>query len=216
MSGKFRKENDLKVYQNSFLISASQKIQNRLSLERAVHAEENSEKRSYGPAEQTGTTRRAEGWRSHRQLAALSSASTGNRRKAPAVYPHSATVGRVQMTNHLLAGVAAVVLMSGVSSAQTYPPAPPPPVAPPPIPGAPPAPLPGPSTSTTTTVAPTPDGGYRSSTTQTGVDEYGSPVTKKDIYKQGVTGSSETHSKTETDPTGAGTTTQSTTTTTPR
>ena len=118
------------------------------------------------PRRANGTTRRAEGWRSHRQLAALSSASTGNRRKAPAVYPHSATVGRVQMTNHLLAGVAAVVLMSGVSSAQTYPPAPPPPVGPPPIPGAPPAPLPGPSTSTTTTVAPTPDGGYRSSTTQ--------------------------------------------------
>lgn len=89
MSRKFRKENGLKVYQNSFLISASQKIQNRLSLERAVHTEENSEKRSYGLAEQTGTTRRAEGWRSHRQLAAPSSASTGNRRKAPAVYPHS-------------------------------------------------------------------------------------------------------------------------------
>jgi hypothetical protein len=31
------------------------------------------------------------------------------------------------MTKHLLAGVAAVVLMSGVALAQTYPPAPPPP-----------------------------------------------------------------------------------------
>jgi hypothetical protein len=111
------------------------------------------------------------------------------------------------MTKHLLAGVAAVVFMSGVASAQTYPPAPPPP-----IPGAPSAPLPGSSTSTTTTVAPTPGGGYRSSTTQTGVDEYGSPVTKKDIYKQDVTGSSETHSKTETDPASGGTTTSTTTT----
>jgi hypothetical protein len=126
------------------------------------------------------------------------------------------------MTKHLLAGVAAVVLMSGVASAQTYPPAPPPtpgvPIAPPPgtpIPEIPP-PASGLSTSTTTTVAPTPDRGYRASTTQTGVDEYGNPVTKKDTYREGVTGSSETHSTTVTDPTGAGTTSQSTTTRQPQ
>jgi len=116
------------------------------------------------------------------------------------------------MTKHLLAGVAAVVLMSGVASAQTYPPAPPPAT---PIPEIPPA-ASGLSTSTTTTVAPSPDGGYRSSTTQTGVDEYGNPVTKKDTYKQDVTGSSETHSKSETDPASGGTTTQSTTTSKPQ
>jgi hypothetical protein len=36
---KFRKKNGLNVSQNSFLISASQKVYGRLSLERAVHAE---------------------------------------------------------------------------------------------------------------------------------------------------------------------------------
>jgi hypothetical protein len=49
-------------------------------------------------------------------------APTGKGRKAPAVYPRSATVGRAQMTKHLVAGVAAIVFMSGVASAQTYPP----------------------------------------------------------------------------------------------
>jgi hypothetical protein len=119
------------------------------------------------------------------------------------------------MTKHLLAGAAAVVLMSGVASAQIYPPAPPPtyPPAPPPMPVAPPAPVPG--SSTTTTVAPTPDGGYRASTTTKGVDVNGSEVTKKDVYKEGVEGNSETHTKTQTDPLGE-TTTRSTTTTAPR
>jgi len=119
---------------------------------------------------------------------------------------------RSRMTKHLLAGVAAVVLMSGVASAQTYPPAPPPGT---PIPEIAPA-ASGSSTSTTTTVAPSPDGGYRSSTTQTGVDEYGKPVTKKDTYREGALGSSETHSKTETDPSSGGTTTRSTTTSKPQ
>jgi hypothetical protein len=123
------------------------------------------------------------------------------------------------MTKHLLAGVAAVVLMSSAALAQTYPPAPPTPgvpIAPPPSTPIPeiPAPASGTVTSTTTTVAPTMDGGYRTSTTKQGVDEYGNPVSKKDIYKEGVSGSSETHSRTETDPSGAGTTTHSTTTTT--
>jgi hypothetical protein len=112
------------------------------------------------------------------------------------------------MTKNLLAGVAAVVLMSGIASAQTYPPAP----GTPTLEITPPAGAP----STTTTVAPTPDGGYRASTTKQGVDEYGNPVTRKDIYKEGISGSTETHSTTVTDPTGAGTTTHSTTTTMPR
>jgi hypothetical protein len=133
------------------------------------------------------------------------------------------------MTKHLLAGVAAVVLMSGVASAQVYPPAPPPaypPAPPPPYPVAPqppypvapqppaiipPAPAPD---STTTTVAPTPEGGYRSSTTTKGVDINGNQVTKKDVYKEGVEGSTETHTKTQTNPLGE-TTTRSTTTTGP-
>ena len=126
------------------------------------------------------------------------------------------------MTKHLLAGVAAVVLMSGIAFAQVYPPAPPPayPVAPPPYPVAPqppaiipPAPVPG--STTTTTVAPTPEGGYRSSTTTKGVDINGNQVTKKDVYKEGVEGSTETHTKTQTNPLGE-TTTHSTTTTAPQ
>jgi hypothetical protein len=109
------------------------------------------------------------------------------------------------MTKHLLAGVAAIVLMSGIASAQTYPP------APPPMPGA-----PGSSTSTTTTVAPGPDAGYRASTTRQGVDVNGNEVTKKDTYKEGLSGSSETHTKTENDPLGGSTTTRSTTTNNPQ
>ena len=89
------------------------------------------------------------------------------------------------MTKNLLAGVAAVVLMSGIASAKTYPPAPGtliPQITPP-----------ASATSTTTTVAPGPDGGYRASTTKQGVDEYGNPVTRKDVYKEDSSGSTETH-----------------------
>jgi hypothetical protein len=76
------------------------------------------------------------------------------------------------MTKHLLADVAAVVLISG-ASAQTFPSYPPaPPVAPQ-------APVPGSSTTTTTTVAPTPGGDYRTTTTKKGVDANGNEVTKK-------------------------------------
>jgi hypothetical protein len=97
------------------------------------------------------------------------------------------------MTKQLLAGVAAVVFMSGVAFAQS---------------------VPGSSTSTTT-VTPTPEGS-QSSTTKQGVEPNGNDVTKKDIYKQGAAGSSETHKKTETDPSGGGTTTNSTTITKPQ
>src|SRR5271166_4703403 len=116
------------------------------------------------------------------------------------------------MPKHLLAAAAAAVLMSGVAAAQTYPPAPPPlpyPPPPPAVPVAPPAPVPGSSTSTTTTVTPTPDGGYRASTVNKGVDPNGNEVTKKDVYREGVAGSSEAHTKTETNPFGE-TTTRST------
>ena len=105
------------------------------------------------------------------------------------------------MIKRVLAGVAAVVMMSGVASAQLYAP------APPPVPVVPPAPAPAPvpdattSTTTTTTVAPTPEG---------------TEVTRKDVYQEGVTGSTETHTKTESSPWGGTTTTRSTTTTSPQ
>ena len=94
------------------------------------------------------------------------------------------------MIKHLLAGVAAVVLMSGIAAAQIYPPV------------APPVPVPGPGISAPM-VAPMPD------------DTNGSQVIKKDIYREGVEGSSETHTKTETDPLTGSTTTRSKTTTSP-
>jgi hypothetical protein len=117
------------------------------------------------------------------------------------------------MTKHLLAGAAAVALTWGVASAQTYPLAPPPPPGTMVMPGAPPAPLPGASTSTTTTVAPSAGGDHREVTIHKEVDEKGNTVTKKDTYKEGVAGSTETHTKTETDPDGGTTTTRSKTTT---
>jgi hypothetical protein len=91
------------------------------------------------------------------------------------------------MTKQLLAGATALVLISGIASAQPYPtaPPPPPPVAPPPKAVSPPPPGPG-----------------------TG----GKEVTRKDIYREGVEGTSETHTKTKTNPE-TGTTTHSTTTT---
>jgi hypothetical protein len=112
------------------------------------------------------------------------------------------------MTKRLLAGAAAIVMMSGVAFAQTYPP------APPPMPVAPTAPVPpDASTSTTTTVAPGPEG-YRATTVKKGVDINGNEVMEKNIYKNGISGSTETHTKTKMDPYGGDTTTRSTTTTT--
>jgi len=97
------------------------------------------------------------------------------------------------MMKQLLTGVAALGLMTGVALAQG-------------VPG---------TGSSTTTVTSGPNGSA-TTTTKQGTGWNGNGVTKKYTYKEGVTGSEETHSKTETDPTGAGTTTQSTTTTTPR
>jgi hypothetical protein len=119
------------------------------------------------------------------------------------------------MTKHLLAGVAAVVLMSGGASAQTYPPAPPrdalviPAPPSPPIPAPPSVGIPG-STTTTTTTSPTTD--HTTKTTK-GVDANGNEITKKDSYREGLTGSTESHTKTVTDPDGGSTTTRSKTTT---
>ena len=107
------------------------------------------------------------------------------------------------MTKHLLAGVAAFGLLSGVASAQTYPP------APPSIPARPSVGIPG-STTTTTTVAPTT--GHTTTVTK-GVDANGNEITKKDTYREGVAGSTESHTITATDPDGGTTTTRSMTTT---
>jgi hypothetical protein len=109
-----------------------------------------------------------------------------------------------KMTRQLLAGVAAVVLMSGVAAAQTYPP----PTTPPEIPGT--------GASTTTTITSAPNGGYHATTTKHGVDMYGNAVTKKETYKEGIAGSSQSRTITKTDPWGGSTTTHTTTTTNPQ
>jgi hypothetical protein len=116
------------------------------------------------------------------------------------------------MNKHLLAAVAAVALFSGVASAQTYPPAPPPPPGTTVMPVIPPAPVPG-SSATTTTVVPSPGEDHRAVTIHKEVDQNGNTVTKKDTVREGVAGSTETHTKTETDPDGGTTTTRSKTTT---
>jgi hypothetical protein len=94
---------------------------------------------------------------------------------------------------HLL-DVSAVFLMAGVASAQTYPP----PTTPPEIPGS--------GTSTTTIISPGPNGSYRA-TTQHSIDMYRNRVTRKDIYREGIAGSSETHTTAMTDPWDGSTTT---------
>lgn len=105
------------------------------------------------------------------------------------------------MIRRLLAGLAAVGMMSGAALAQTYTPTSPPPatVAPPSvgIPGA---------TTTTTTTSPTTD---RTTTVTRGVDANGNEITKKDTYREGVAGSSESRKTTVTDPDGGTTTTRS-------
>jgi hypothetical protein len=104
------------------------------------------------------------------------------------------------MTKYLLAAVTATVLISGAASAQIYPPAPPPP------------PVPGASTTTTTTVSPNPDGDHRETTIHKEVDRKGNTVIEKDVHREGIAGSTDTHRKTETDRDGGTTTTTETTT----
>src|SRR5436305_15065448 len=107
------------------------------------------------------------------------------------------------MIKPLLAGVAAVGLMSGIALAQTYPP------ASAPIPALPSVGVPG-STTTTTTVSPTTD---HTTTITKGVDANGNEITKKDTYREGVAGTSQNHTTTMTDPDGGTTTTRSKSTT---
>ena len=113
------------------------------------------------------------------------------------------------MDKRLLAGLAGVLMMTGTVSAQTYPPS----TTPPEIP-APTMRVPAPGTSTTT-MAPSPYGGWQATTTGHGLDQYGNPVTQTDIYREGIGGSSETHSTTVTSPASGGTTTTKTTITKP-
>ena len=125
------------------------------------------------------------------------------------------------MTKHLLAGVAAAVLISGAVFAQVYAPAPPPPPgavvvpAPPPPPAmviVQPPPIAVPGTTTTTTVRPSPDGDHRETTIHREVDRKGNAVIEKDVHPEGIGGSTDTHVKTETDRDGGSTTTTETTT----
>ena len=55
-----------------------------------------------------------------------------------------------------------------------------------------------------TTVSPTTD---HTTTTTKGVDANGNEITKKDSYREGIAGSSESHKTTATEPAGGGTTT---------
>lgn len=113
------------------------------------------------------------------------------------------------MTKHLLAGAAALVLMSGVASAQVYPPAPPPPPGTMVVP-APPPPLPG--SSTTRTIVPGPDADHREKTLHKEVDRKGNTVIEEESHQEGLSGSSETRTKTEIGRDGGTTTTRETTT----
>jgi len=115
------------------------------------------------------------------------------------------------MTKHLLAGVTAAALISGVASAQIYTPAPLPPGAVV-VPTPPPSPVPGASTTITTTVSPNPDGDHRETTIHKEVDRKGNTVIEKDVHREGIAGSTDTHTKTETDRDGGTTTTTETTT----
>ena len=116
------------------------------------------------------------------------------------------------MTKYLLVGAVAAVLIPGAAFAQTYPPAPPPPPGAVVMPAPPAAPVPGASTTTTTTVAPSPDGDHREVTIHKEMDEKGGAVIEKDVHREGIAGSTETHTKTETDRDGGTTTTRETTT----
>ena len=117
------------------------------------------------------------------------------------------------MIKQLLAGVSAVGMMSGIALAQTYPPAPPPPpagtIGAPAVPVAP-VPVPGTST-TTTTVMPSPDADHREVDVHKEVDRKGNTVIEKDIHREGIAGSSETHKKIETDRDGTVTHSETTT-----
>jgi hypothetical protein len=115
------------------------------------------------------------------------------------------------VTKHLLAGLAAAALISGVAAAQTYPPAPAPAPGTVAIPVPPPPPVAG-SSTTTTTVTPSPGRDHGDVTIHKEVDKKGNTVIEKDVHREGIAGSTETHEKTEIDRDGGTTTTRETTT----
>jgi hypothetical protein len=116
------------------------------------------------------------------------------------------------MIKQLLAGVAAAVFMSGAAFAQVYAPSPPAPPGTVVVPAPTPPPVAVPGTTTTTTVTPSPDGDHRETTIHKEVDRKGNTVIEKDVHREGIGGSTETHTKTETDRDGGTTTTRETTT----
>jgi hypothetical protein len=107
--------------------------------------------------------------------------------------PTRINCGRKLAMKHLLVGATALGLLAGVAMAQG---------------------VPGSGSSTTTET--TGPNGSSTTTTKQGTSWNGNSVTKQDSYKEGISGSSETHSKTETDSTNGGTTTSKTTTTKPQ
>jgi hypothetical protein len=122
------------------------------------------------------------------------------------------------MIKQLLAGVVVAGLMSGIALAQTYPypPAPPPPPGTTVMPAVPPAPVPVPvpvpgTSTTTTTVVPNPDADHREVDVHKEVDRKGNTVIEKDIHREGISGSTETHKKIETDRDGTVTHSETTT-----
>jgi len=75
-----------------------------------------------------------------------------------------------------------------------------------------PPPVAVPGTTTATTVTPSPDGDHRETTIHKEVDRKGNTVIEKDVHREGIAGSTDTHTKTETDRDGGSTTTTETTT----
>jgi hypothetical protein len=68
------------------------------------------------------------------------------------------------------------------------------------------------STTTTTTVTPRPDRDHRETTIHKEMDRKGNTVIEKDVHREGIAGSRETYTKTETDRDDGTTTTRETTT----
>jgi hypothetical protein len=66
--------------------------------------------------------------------------------------------------------------------------------------------------TTTTTVSPSRKGDRRESTIHKEVDRRGNTITEQDVHREGIAGSTDTHTKTETDRDGGSTTTTETTT----
>jgi hypothetical protein len=60
--------------------------------------------------------------------------------------------------------------------------------------------------TSTTTIAPGLYGGPEATTTRIGLDAFGNPITTRDIYREGIAGSSQSHPNSATDPRAGGST----------